>query len=338
MAVIHFLNVKEGDCSVIQHNSGRVSVIDVCNAGPVETAAESMSLRLGTLEAAITKLGGSGNYNQKAYPVNPVSYLTDRSIWSVFRFVLTHPDMDHMDGIKYFFEYFSPGNFWDTDNEEKKEDWGEGSPFNEDDWRFYESLRNGKPESDPKRLTLFSGSSGFCWNRDGQGNPGGDGIQILAPTPELVADANETGDYNDCSYVLLYLTANRKIVFGGDSHDKTWEHILDAHPNVKDVDLLIAPHHGRKSGRSYEFLDVLKPKMTFFGNARSEHLAYGAWSSRDLLYITNNQAGCMVAVPDDGSVDYYVTNKSYAESVAAKLGEETSWHPMYKAYSLLSLP
>ena len=36
MSTIHFLNVKEGDCSVIEHNSGRVTVIDVCNATKVD--------------------------------------------------------------------------------------------------------------------------------------------------------------------------------------------------------------------------------------------------------------------------------------------------------------
>ena len=29
MPVIHFLNVGEGDCSIIEHNSGHISVIDV---------------------------------------------------------------------------------------------------------------------------------------------------------------------------------------------------------------------------------------------------------------------------------------------------------------------
>ena len=40
MATIHFLNVKEGDCSIIEHNSGHTTVIDVCNAKPVEPLQE----------------------------------------------------------------------------------------------------------------------------------------------------------------------------------------------------------------------------------------------------------------------------------------------------------
>ena len=58
--------------------------------------------------------------------------------------------------------------------------------------------------------------------------------------------------------------------------------------DLRDIDLLIAPHHGRSSGRSYEVLDVLRPALTFFGNARSEHLAYSAWNYRKLPFVTNN--------------------------------------------------
>src|SRR5205807_6583268 len=98
-----------------------------------------------------------------------------------------------------------------------------------------------------------------------------------------------------CSYVILYKTDNHRILFGGDSHDDTWERILANHKDdVSDVDVLVAPHHGRSSDRSYEFLDVVNPALTLFGNAPSEHLAYGAFSSRDLPIITNNQAGCVL--------------------------------------------
>lgn len=31
MGKIHFLNLKEGDCSLIEHNSGNKTVIDICN-------------------------------------------------------------------------------------------------------------------------------------------------------------------------------------------------------------------------------------------------------------------------------------------------------------------
>jgi competence protein ComEC len=104
---------------------------------------------------------------------------------------------------------------------------------------------------------------------------------------------------------------------------------LSAHEkDVTNIDLLIAPHHGRKSDRSYDFLDVLKPKLTFFGNANSEHLAYGAWNYRKLPFVTNNQAGCMVVAIENGTMDLHVTNKSFAEAC----NKGTSYSSRFKAY------
>lgn len=49
MATIHFLNVKQGDCSVIKHNSGHVTVIDVCNAKPTDVQTEKLITEMAKL-------------------------------------------------------------------------------------------------------------------------------------------------------------------------------------------------------------------------------------------------------------------------------------------------
>jgi competence protein ComEC len=312
MPIIHFLNVNDGDCSVITHYSGHVTLIDVCNAKDPEEQENPLLEKANTVLAALEK--GPGNFNQKKYPVNPISYLRSHGISSVFRFIATHPDMDHLDGIKCVFEAFSPANFWDTDNHEEK-DFEAESRYNEEDWLFYKTLRDGNPEHDPKRLTLHADAEGQYWNEGAGKQKGGDGLHILAPTPELVNDANECGDYNDCSYVILYRTGKHRILFAGDSHDKTWEHILTNHrSDVENLDVLIAPHHGRASDRSYDFLDVLNPKLTLFGNAKSEHLAYDAWNYRELPFVTNNQAGCIVIDAESDPIGIYVTHEPFARS------------------------
>ena len=99
MAIIHFLNVKDGDCSIIKHNSDRVTVIDVCNA---RTSKEE------EMEAILEAV--SGNFGQKKRAVNPISYMHNQGIYRIFRYIQTHPDMDHMDGIKALFEIFKPLN------------------------------------------------------------------------------------------------------------------------------------------------------------------------------------------------------------------------------------
>ena len=314
MPTIHFLNVKSGDCSIIEHYSGHKTVIDVCNARSAKPATEELFAEIFETHRRI-----GGNFQQKSHPVNPIGYMRDRGIGEIFRYIQTHPDMDHMDGIEDLFREFNPTNFYDTNNtkEMPSSEW-RGSPYRESDWKYYKRLRDANPQTDPKRLVLYSGNDeGPYRTENWEGRSGGDGIRILAPTQELVTAANEADqDYNGCSYVILYRTGKNSIVFGGDSHDETWEHILTHHTDaVTDIDLLIAPHHGRKSGRSYQFLDTLKPTLTFFGNARSEHLAYDAWRGRGLSIVTNNQANCMIVDASRSPMVLYVTHENFARAV-----------------------
>lgn len=309
MGIFHYLNVLNGDCSIIQHPSGRVTVVDVYNAS---IAQENISL---DQRAYLEVIAERANYNQKKHPVNPINYLKDFGISEVHRFIVTHPDMDHIGGIKDFFDTFGPANFWDTDNTCEKDFDGVKGPHSEEDWEYYKNLRDTDPQSSPKRLTLYSGASGKFFNKNEDGDEGSDGLHVLAPTKELVSHANECGDFNDASYVLLYRSAGGRILLSGDSHDRTWEHILENHADdIANVDLLIAPHHGRHSNRSYEFLSIVNPALTFFGNASSEHLAYKAWSNRGLPIYTNNECGTMIVDTNSKPMSLYVTNETFARA------------------------
>jgi competence protein ComEC len=176
---------------------------------------------------------------------------------------------------------------------------------------------------------LYAGAHAKYYNRGETDNEPGDGLHILAPTRQLIRGANSSDDYNDGSYVILYRSAGGRILFAGDSHDDTWEHILREHANdIRDVELLIAPHHGRKSGRSYDFLRVVNPAVTLFGNADSEHLAYDAWYSRRLDFITNNQAGCVVIDTNACPMSVYVTNGAYAQ----ERNPDTFYSEVHQAY------
>ena len=317
MGVVHFLNVNEGDCILIQHPSGHNTVIDISNA------SEDVEL----FESA------SGNHNQKNYPVNPIQYLKDFNIDTVFRFILTHPDMDHMDGISSLFDNFSVLNFWDTQNTKEMDsnsDWGK---YDKNDWDFYQKIR--KSQKSPIVLNLLAGSKGIYYNKTENGKLGPDGLHILAPIKTLIDEANETKEYNDCSYVILYKVNDKKIIFSGDSAEKTWNYILENHKaDVTDVDVLIAPHHGRKSGGNNDYLDVLKPKLTLFGNAKSQYLNYNAWNSRNLDHITNNQANCVILNADgENGIDVYVTYETFAK----KRNPNSVYNNNFKAWYIMTI-
>lgn len=318
MSTIHFLNVLEGDCNIIQHDSKRVTVMDVSNAyndydTPEEIAVKQSQERKDRLQRTMVP-SGKVDYKQKHTPDNPIEYLKRYGIQSIFRFIITHPDMDHIDGIRDLYEEFKIHNTWDTDNNKNISLDAYFGGYNQEDWKFYKNLRDGN-FNDTARKTYYSGLNFSYFNEDY--------IKVLCPTPELVQKSNESpGNYHDGSYVLLYCPPKAngghwKILLAGDSHDASWEHILkNYNAVVSNIDILFAPHHGRDSNRNYDFLKVLKPRVVLFGNASSKHLAYDAYRSTDLnrqtLRITNNQAGYVVI---DINLEYfsiYVKNFDFA--------------------------
>lgn len=320
MAKIHFLNVLEGDCNIIQHGTGRVTVIDVSNAYNAEDTAEENAVKASAERAIMLNRtnvpSGKINYHQKKSPDNPIDYLKKLGIKEIMRFILTHPDMDHMDGIRDLYTEFNIINTWDTNNTKEIDLKGNFAGYNKEDWEFYLKLRAGKV--DTKRLVNHANDLLDFWNEDG--------ITILAPTLTLEKQANEgSGDYHDLSYVLLYSYAKKeggtwKFLFAGDSHDATWEYILKHHKDkVENVDVLFAPHHGRDSKRDYTFLATLKPKVTLLGNASSEYLAYSKYKEYSGVVITNNQAGYVVVDVTEDEMSFYVKNFDFARDLRARM-------------------
>ena len=300
LSIIHFLNVKQGDCSVIEHDSGRVTVIDVCNA-------RIESDELINCHPLIRAL------KQKITPENPIKYLARIEVKEIFRFILTHPDMDHMDGIKDLFEKYSPLNFYDTNNT-KSIEFEESSPYRKEDWLFYKALRDANNNDNPRRFTELSGKNIPFLTKDQFGKAPGDQIFFFSPTEEIVNEANESGNFNNCSHVIMHASHYGKVLFCGDTDSSIIDDILSRYGKcLENIDLLIAPHHGRKLSSGYRFLDLLNPKMTFFGNVPSDDLALSSWRYRNLPFVTNKQAGNIVVDIGVPRLPIYVSNSNYAK-------------------------
>ena len=284
-------------------------MIDICGGNTDEVLKKAEAAILEALESSSQP---SGDYGMRKRPTNPISYLQRNDIKRPFRFILTHPDCDHLDGFYKLCCDVGITNFWDNGLRKEKPGF-EGSPYKEEDWDAYVAIRDKKIEG----VTVVNHLAGskFVYANDGDLEGRGDCLHIVAPDLKLVRDANESEDANDGSYVLVYNSAGGKIVFGGDAHDATWEYVLKHHSSmVANCAILIAPHHGRDSDRNYDFLDTLKPTLTLFGTAKSEHLGYEAYTRRDLMKITNNQAGNVVMKPSSNGIDIFVENKKFAQT------------------------
>jgi beta-lactamase superfamily II metal-dependent hydrolase len=268
---VHFLNVGHGDCTIIELPSGRLMMIDINNSkslpdDDVVALAAAKGVSPWVFKAAGRAEGGqSWEEYYRSLLVDPFDYYQARFAGrSIFRYLQSHPDMDHMSGLHRFFwqERVPLENFWDVAHGKtfEKKDF-ESSPYSYLDWRVYTMLRNGLgPEDDNGKptkhqvITNLRGDRGEYWTNDN--------ITVLSPTEELIKGCDKRDNYNDCSYVLKISHGGRSIILPGDAEAAAWNSMLDAvgEDGLK-CDLLKASHHGRKSGYHEKAVATMNPSI-----------------------------------------------------------------------------
>ena len=369
MTTLHYLNVGAGDCTIIQHFSGRVTMVDICG-GNLPRAADrprlgdlfagslggafGSSQSLGALAAVAAAsrppLGGgllsdlwgafggysqphsavaaataqrqpAGNFGMGEEPKNPLDYLQRLNASEVHRFISTHPEMDHMDGLDALFRSVSVVNFWHTGVRRDPPDFRGQSRYDPNDWARYQALRANRVGGTIVLQKRCPNQFPFA-NRNEDGTAGGDSLFILAPSDALVQRAEELDDINESSYVLALSTPAGWVVIPGDAHDESWAHVLATEGGgLANCALLLAPHHGRDSERDYAFLDVLRPQLTLMGCAPAKDMGYASWRNRSLPFITNNQAGDIcVDLSDPIGPLVWVENESFAQALGYRDG------------------
>jgi competence protein ComEC len=214
--------------------------------------------------------------------VDPYDYYQEHlSGRTIFRYVQTHPDMDHMSGLHRFFWQGRVAllNFWDSDNTKDcaKEDF-DSSRFAWEDWLVYRQLRAGRgPDGDShKVLNKLREDTGQYWTDDE--------MTILSPSQTILDLCNDAGAWNNASYVLRIEYGGRTVILGGDSETMAWDEIQESFPRkLLKCDILKAPHHGRQSGYSESAAKAMDPEIVICSvgekpetDASDEYAALGA--------------------------------------------------------------
>lgn len=222
-------------------------------ASPVQNALTIYLERLEAQAKAKNELTDPIEFLQKKYPFE--------RIW---RFVLTHPDLDHMRGLKSLHEKIGFDNFWDTGHTKPAPSFR--SDDDKVDWEFYQQLRTGNLSHN--RKVYNRGACLFAFGMDEFGRPGGDGIEILSPTLDLVSACNSAGKSNGLSYVLRAWHAGKSVLLPGDAEDDAWEIMVQFYGNNLKSDFLKASHHGRDSGYHLNAVQLISPILTFVSVGR----------------------------------------------------------------------
>jgi beta-lactamase superfamily II metal-dependent hydrolase len=268
---LHFLNVGHGDSTFVELPSGRLMMIDINNTKSLphdDEVALAAEHQLSLTEFKSAMFGKAlTSWQRKSWEdhyedllVDPIDfYRANFDGRSIFRYIQTHPDMDHMTGLHRFFwqEKITLENFWDTANtKDVNEDDCNKSRYAYIDWLVYSILRAGQgpDESTHKALENYRDETGQYWTDDD--------IQVLSPTIELINAGNATNHWNDMSYVLKLTHGGRSVILPGDAEQSAWDSITDQYwQGELDCDILKAAHHGRKNGYHEEAVKEMDPEV-----------------------------------------------------------------------------
>lgn len=275
MSVIKSFSVGEGDMFYIQHNSDNFTVIDC--------------------------------YMHEDNKDRIMKEIEEKSKKKhIHRFISTHPDEDHILGIKSFRDKLGIANFYCVENEATKSE-------DTEDFEEYCDLRDGD-----KHYYIYEGCSRKWMNMSGIDDNGEErgssGINILWPKTnnsyykEALEKAKNGESPNNISPIIKYsLKDGANVLWFGDLEKDFMESIKDD-LNIEKADIIFAPHHGRSSGKIPKvILDKIDPKLIVIGEAPSENLNY--YSEYNTL--TQNSAGDITFNCTGNNIHIYVSNENY---------------------------
>jgi competence protein ComEC len=267
MLKIHFLNVGHGDCIIVEFiDNNRKGIIDINSSSDFdkETEKELVEENLNKINDQIFKSIYYSNiytredmFKKAGYTVtlqDPIKYFQDNNFGSVFRFISTHPHMDHLSGLRNFKDTIGLTNIWVLNNQ-FTQNLSDLSDSQKEDWKLYKSFRdcNERQYDGVYVVRPKEGDSLDFWKEDG--------IIILAPNNDLLEIAKKKDNPNIMSYVLLIKYGQTKIILGGDAEEDTWKYLTENYSeSLKDITILKAAHHGRDSGYYQPAVKLMNPE------------------------------------------------------------------------------
>ena len=268
MSIIKSFSVGNGDMFYIKHGTDNFTIID-CNL--IEEKKDSILKEL------------DKQRNEK----------------NIQRFITTHPDDDHIHGLKDLNDHIEIINFYCVKNNISSD----GS----DDFDEYCKLRDGD-----HAFYINKGCS-RKWMNEESDERGSSGINILWPDinnqyfkEELEnIESGKTDSPNNISPIIKYsLKDGITALWFGDLENDFLDKIKD-NINLSESDVIFAPHHGRKTGKiPKSILDEIEPKLIIIGEAESDYLEYYEGYNT----ITQNSAKDIVLDCEDQEVNIYTTS------------------------------
>jgi competence protein ComEC len=207
------VDVGQGDCTLVEFPGGKRALID-----------------------------GGGFYDDR-FDVgrNVVApFLWKQKILKIDYLVLTHPDPDHLNGLKFIARAFRAEELWDSGQES--------------DSPFFEELMTTVRQKGIERISLFRGDEPRRIN--------GVTVQPLHPSTEAaqIHSPRQRAKTNNLSLVLKLTFGRQSFLFTGDIEKEAEAELIASGVDLRSR-VIKVPHHGSRTSSTPGFLSEVQPEI-----------------------------------------------------------------------------
>ncbi len=214
------IDVGQGDCALVEFPGGKRALID-----------------------------GGGFYDD-SFDIgkNVVApFLWKRKIMRIDFLVLTHPDPDHLNGLKFVARTFKVRELWDSGQES--------------DSPFFQELMTIVKEKGIRRISLFRGDAPQII----------DGVIVHPLHPRKEADKPHSGSQrskpNNRSLVLRLAFGRQTFLFTGDIEREAEAELIASGVDLESR-VIKVPHHGSLTSSTPAFLAEVQPEIAIISARR----------------------------------------------------------------------
>jgi competence protein ComEC len=198
-----------------------------------------------------------GGFRQDNFDVGRMviaPFLLRSKILRIDYLVLTHPQSDHMNGLRFIASNFRPKEFWYNGDK------GKSSSFKELIKILDEKGINKLTPIDWKGVLDISGVR----------------IELLHPLFEhrKTYQPHRTLGLNDNSLVLKFSYRGKSFLFPGDLERAGEKVVMSNSGSLLKSDILLAPHHGGKHSSSKLFLEKVRPSFCIISSGSGNSFSF----------------------------------------------------------------
>jgi len=198
-----------------------------------------------------------GGFSQDNFDVGRMviaPFLFRSKILQIDYLVLTHPQSDHMNGLRFIASNFRPKEFWHNGDKGKS--------------RSFKDLMKILNEKRTKKVTPAD------WKESREIS--GVQIELLHPLSQRgeIPVSQKGLSLNDNSLVLKFSFKGTSFLFPGDLERAGEEVVMSNSGSLLKSDILLAAHHGARNSSSQSFLERVRPNICVISSGSSNPFSF----------------------------------------------------------------